>query len=113
MDSKQASQVTTGLIVVAIGLMMLAGQFDTGWSVDFHRLWPLIFIVIGAGKLLSSESRGSAAWFLFLGGIFLMHTYRIMSLGKSWPLFVVVAGLSIMFPKSRRRSDESDEKVPS
>ena len=109
MDSKQASQVTTGLIVVAIGLMMLAGQFDTGWSLDLHRLWPLIFVVIGAGKLLSSESRGSGVWFLFLGGIFLMHTYRILSLGRSWPLFVVVAGLSIMFPKRRRNGDRRVE----
>jgi len=109
MDSKQASQVTTGLVVVAIGLIMLAGQLDTGWSVDFHRLWPLIFVVIGAGKLLSSESRASGVWFLFLGGIFLMHTYRILSLGRSWPLFVVVAGLSIMFPKRRRNGDRRVE----
>jgi hypothetical protein len=105
MDSKQASQVTTGLVVVAIGLIMLAGQLDLEWGFDVGRMWPLIFVVIGAGKLLSSESRGSGAWFLFLGGIFLMHTYRIMSLGRSWPLFVVVAGLSIMFPKSRRSAD--------
>ena len=102
MDSKQASQVTTGLVVVTIGLMLLAGQFDSDWALDFGRMWPLIFVVIGIGKLLSSESRGSGAWFLFLGGIFLMHTYRILSLGRSWPLFVVVAGLSIMFPKRRR-----------
>ena len=106
MDSKQASQVTTGLVVVAIGLMMLAGQFDSTWAWDFGRMWPLIFVVIGAGKLLSSDSRGSGAWFLFLGGIFLMHTYRIMSLGRSWPLFIVLAGLAIMFPKGRGRVDE-------
>ena len=105
MDSKQASQVTTGLVVVAIGLVMLAGQFDSHWAWDFGRLWPFIFVVIGAGKLLSSESRGSGAWFLFLGGIFLMHTYRIMSLSRSWPLFIVLGGLSIMFPKSRGRAD--------
>ena len=32
MDSKQASQVTTGLVVVAIGLMLLAGQLDADWG---------------------------------------------------------------------------------
>jgi hypothetical protein len=105
MDSKQASQVTTGLVVVTIGLVMLAGQLDLEWGLDFGRMWPLIFVVIGAGKLLSSESRGSGVWFLFLGGIFLMHTYRILSLGRSWPLFVVVAGLSIIFPKRRACPD--------
>ena len=105
MDAKQASQATIGLVVVAIGLMLMAGQFDYDWAWDFGRMWPLIFVVIGAGKLLSSESRGSAAWFLFLGGIFLLHTYGILSLARSWPLFVVVAGLSIMFPKSRQSND--------
>ena len=105
MDSKQASQVTTGLVVVAIGLTMLASQLDLEWGLDFGRMWPLIFVVIGVGKLLSSDSRGSGAWFLFLAGIFLLHTYRILSLGRSWPLFVVVAGLAIMFPKNRGCAD--------
>ena len=105
MDSKQASQVTTGLVVVAIGLMLLAGQLDADWGLDLGRMWPLVFVAIGAGKLLSSESRGSGVWFLFLGGIFLLHTYRILSLRESWPLFVVVAGLSMMFPKGRTCTD--------
>jgi hypothetical protein len=28
-----------------------------------------------------------------------------MTLGRSWPLFIVLAGLSIMFPKGRRCAD--------
>ena len=74
MDQKQASQVTTGLVVVAIGLMLLAGQFDSSWALDFGRMWPLIFVVLGVGKLLSRDGRGSGLWFLFLAAIFLMHT---------------------------------------
>lgn len=99
MDSKQASQVTTGLVVIAVGLMMLAGQFESGWAWDFGRMWPVIFIVIGVGKLFSRDGWSSAAWFLFLGGIFFLHTYRILSLRDSWPLFIVLAGVSMMFPK--------------
>ena len=102
MDSKQASQVTTGLVVVAVGLMMLAGQFDTTWALDFGRMWPLIFVVLGIGRLLARDGRGSGVWFLFLGGVFLMHTYRILSLRQSWPLFIVIAGISMMFPRRRR-----------
>jgi hypothetical protein len=105
MDSKQASQVTTGLVVVTIGLMMLAGQFDSDWAMDFGRMWPLIFVLIGVGRLLTSDGRGSGAWFLFLAGIFFMHTYRILSLSRSWPLFIVLAGLSMLFPKRRRHAD--------
>ncbi len=100
MESKQASQATTGLVVVAIGLMMLAGQFDSTWAWDFGRMWPIIFVVIGSGKLLSSETRSSGLWFLALGGIFFLHTYRVLPLGRSWPLFIVLAGISMMFPKA-------------
>lgn len=104
MDSKQASQVTTGMIVLAIGLMLLASQLDVGWAWDFGRLWPVVFLVLGAGRFLSSdgEGRGSGAWFLFLGAIFLLHTFRVLPLGQSWPLFVVAAGVSMIFGRARR-----------
>lgn len=98
MDSKQASQVTWGLVVVAIGLILLAGQVESGWVINFGRLWPLIFVILGVGKLLGRDARGSV-WFLFLGGIFLLHTYRVMPLSRSWPLFIVLAGISMLFPK--------------
>lgn len=94
--------MTWGLVVVSLGLIMLAGQLDWGWSVG--RLWPVIFLVIGASKFLTPdrESWGSGVWFLFLGGIFLLHSFRIFTLNHSWPLFIVMAGLSMIFRPERR-----------
>ena len=109
MEPKQASQVTTGLVVVAIGLMFLAGQVESGWVVDFRRLWPGIFIILAVGKFLTRGGFGSGVWFLFLGAIFFMHTYRVLTLRHSWPLFVVAAGISIMFPKPSREKKRVDE----
>ncbi|HXT69224.1 MAG TPA: DUF5668 domain-containing protein [Vicinamibacterales bacterium] len=100
MDSKQASQVTTGLVVVAIGLMMLAGQFDSTWAWDFGRMWPIVFVVLGVGRLMTRDGRGSGLWFLALGAIFFMHTYGVLRLSRSWPLFIVLGGISMMFPKA-------------
>ena len=104
MECKQASQITWGLVVVFIGLVMLAGQLDLGWN--FGRLWPVIFLVIGGSKFLTSdaESRGSGLWFLFLGGLFLLHTFKVFTLSHSWPLFIVVAGLSMIFRRDRTPS---------
>jgi len=103
-ESKQASHLTMGLVVVVIGLIMLAGQLD--WNLHFGRLWPLILIVIGVGKLLSraEDSVPSGVMFLFLGGIFLLHTFRIFTLSHSWPLFIVMAGLSMILPRGRCNS---------
>jgi hypothetical protein len=47
------------------------------------------------------DSLASGVTFLFLGGIFLMHTFRIFTLGHSWPLFIVMAGLSMLLPRNR------------
>lgn len=100
MDNKQVSQLTSGALVVLIGLLLLAGQLDSAWH--FHKLWPLIFVVLGVSKFLATTEggeRGSGLFFLFLGAIFLMHTYRILRLNDSWPLFVVAAGIGLMFGK--------------
>jgi len=96
--------MTMGLVVVAIGLIMLAGQLD--WHLNIGRLWPVIFVLIGVGKFASSDedARGSGVFFLFLGAIFLMHTFRIFTLNHSWPLFIVLGGVSMIFHRDRRHS---------
>lgn len=106
MDRSQASQFTTAIIVIAIGLILLSGQLNLGWGADVSRLWPLVLVALGVGRLVgpSDEGRGSAYWFLFLGGLFLMHTFRIVRLNDSWPLFIVAAGVSMMFKQRRSRS---------
>ena len=100
MDNKQVSQLTSGALVVLIGLLLLAGQLDKAWQ--FHKLWPLIFVVLGISRFLGtneSGERGNGLFFLFLGAIFLMHTYRILRLNDSWPLFIVAAGIGLIFSK--------------
>lgn len=102
MDNRQASQLTTGMIIIMVGLLLLAGQFDLGWH--FGRLWPLILIVLGAGRFMATDSngrRGSGMWLLFVGGIFLLNNFRILSIGHSWPLFVIFAGLLMVLGRDR------------
>lgn len=111
MDNRQASQLTTGTIIIVVGLLLLAGQFDMGWH--FGRLWPLILIVMGAGRFLAVDAngrRGSGVWLLFLGGIFLLNNFRILTLHYSWPLFVVLGGLMMVFGRDhgRWRRDRRD-----
>jgi hypothetical protein len=96
--------LTTGVLVIAIGVLLLAGQLDAGWH--FGRLWPVILIVIGLGRYLSigeDGRRGSGFWLLLLGGIFLLNNFRILMLHDSWPLFIVAAGVSIILGRDRER----------
>ena len=107
MNNRQASQATTGAIIIVVGLLLLIGQLDGNWH--FGRLWPVILIAIGAGRFLSTTPdgrRGNGVWLLFLGGIFLLHNFRIFTLQHSWPLFVVMGGLMMM------AKGEDDTKKP-
>ncbi len=107
MDNRQASQLTTGVLVISIGVLLLAGQLDVSWH--FSRLWPVILIVIGLGRYLGTDAagrRGSGFWFLFVGAIFLLNNYRVFRLHDSWPLFIIAAGVMMMVGRkndSRRR----------
>ena len=120
MDSKQRSQVLTGAVLIAIGLLFFAGQLDPDWryALRLGRLWPVLLLVLGAGRLAlpddeKGEKRSSGAWLLFIGALFLLHNYHVMRLTQSWPLFVVAGGVSIMFsrPKPVKAAAPSLEKA--
>ena len=90
---------------------------DGHW-LDLPRLKP--------GNCLNSMWRGCGRWFwsssasasssrrmpraeiggltlVLTGAIFLAHTYRVVRLHDSWPLFIVIAGLSVMFGSHNRK----------
>jgi hypothetical protein len=92
------------VLVIAIGLLLLAGQLDVGWH--FSRLWPIVLIVIGLGRYLGTGEdgrRGNGFWLLFVGGLFLLNNFRVLRLHDSWPLFIVAAGVSIILGHERDR----------
>jgi|YelNatPaOPRAMG01_1025707.scaffolds.fasta_scaffold53346_3 hypothetical protein len=46
--------LTGPLLLIAIGVMFLVGQFEPAWGIS--RTWPVLLIVLGLAKLLE------AAW---------------------------------------------------
>ena len=119
MDSKQVSQLTTGLLIVLVGFILLGGQLRAGFGFDFGRLWPLFIIVIGISQFMrvnDDGTRGNGGWFLFLGALFLLNNFRIFRISDSWPLFIVAAGLAVMFGRKdrggRRRRRDRDAAAP-
>jgi hypothetical protein len=114
MDHQQTKQLTFGLIVVAIGLMLFARQLDLGWSFHVSRLWPAVFLVLAFGQFLGSDPDGwrGGVWFLFLAAIFFMHSFHVLRLTDSWPLFVVAGGVSLMFPEAKCGPDRKNPTTP-
>jgi phage shock protein C len=50
---KSRAGITGGLVLVALGLVFLAGEFIPGF--DPGRLWPLILVAIGVGIILKKR----------------------------------------------------------
>jgi hypothetical protein len=94
-----SSQVTTGLVMVVIGLVLLGGQLDLFdfWRVG--RLWPLVMVAIGAAQWAATPPPGARRQGLGLmlgGSVLLLHTLNVMRIWDSWPLFIVAFGVSLL-----------------
>jgi len=97
-----------GTVLIVTGVVLLLGRLDLPGHWHMHGLWPLILIALGLARLFAADSSrpaGSGLGLVLVGAIFLLHTQRVFMLHDSWPLFIVVGGLSILIGSwgSRRR----------
>ena len=96
--------IFAGAMLVVVGLVFLASNFEVMPEMHLARLWPVVLLFLGVLKLLTmgDDARWGGVALLMIGGIFLAHNYRVVRLHDSWPLFIVMAGLSILFKAAGR-----------
>lgn len=97
--------LVTGVLLMGIGLIFLASNLGRLPELDVARMWPMVLVIIGIGQLFSGDAEGriGGLTLILTGLIFLGHTYRVVHLRDSWPLFIVIAGLSVMFGSHNRK----------
>jgi hypothetical protein len=97
--------LVTGVLLMGIGLVFLASNLGRLPELDVARMWPMVLVIIGIGQLFSADADGriGGLTLILTGAIFLGHTYRVVRLHDSWPLFIVIAGLSVMFGSRDRK----------
>jgi hypothetical protein len=110
--SRERNGIGTGLILITLGVIFLIDRQSVGWH--FGNLWPLLLIVAGSSKMLfrddsvqmgvvagrrscRRENRFSGLWLVMVGVIFLLHQNHIARINQTWPLFILAAGLGIVF----------------
>ena len=95
----------TGVLLIAIGLIFLASNLGKLPDIDVARMWPMVLVIIGVGQLFSAaaEGRVGGLTLILTGGIFLAHNYWVLRIHDSWPLFIAIAGLSVMFGSRNRK----------
>jgi predicted membrane protein len=98
---KRSGRIVPGAILIALGLVFLAGNL---WSFDlWETLWPLVLIALGLVWIV----RGPL-WLgmvsLVAGGIFLADALGAnVDMGTYWPLVLIALGVGILLERTNVR----------
>jgi hypothetical protein len=90
-----------GLLLVSVGVLFLLNRMDVVSIGDIWDWWPLLFIGLGAMKIVmwrSAESVASGLGMTMFGLWFLVSErgWFGLSWSDSWPLALVAIGLSMV-----------------
>jgi len=111
-DRREQNSVVMGLVLITIGVIFLGGRQQWGPEWRMETLWPLILIVFGLGRIIAPRYEGrrsSGFWILLTGVLFLLNQLHVVRFEQTWPLFIVLGGLSILIGGGRRR-DRGESK---
>jgi Domain of unknown function (DUF5668) len=105
MAATRGSQIAPGLVLIAVGLVFLAAKQHLIAPGYVGRLWPVVLLVLGFGRFMAKSADGKhlgGLTTILIGIIFLLHTFRVFTIDQSWPLFIVVGGVSLMVSSAYR-----------
>ena len=121
-QSGSGSRVPVGAIVlIGLGVLFLIGNSGLFRGFPIHQFIPFLLIGIGVWVFvrkmtemgggfaddgsstyrlrLFRAARGSV-WVILVGVLFLLDNFHILSWGRSWPLFIIVAGVMTFAQRS-------------
>lgn len=112
-NPRATASLVAGLIIVAVGVILLLDRLGVidGWSI--LRYWPLLLVFIGLAKLLSAQEPAGrlVGGILTAAGVLIqLHILGYVRLHWDviWPIFVIAIGLAILWAAlSGRRRDEA------
>ena len=94
---RRRTKVATGVFLMIVGGLLLAGALGVDLAVSVWRLWPFLLLGLGAVRLIwgGREEREGGMWFLLAGLYAWISVFRIggLSWASAWPVLLVGAGL--------------------
>lgn len=107
--------------LIVLGALFLIGNSRLFYGFQMH--WIIPFLLIGFGvwlfvqRMTSSgasladdgssmyrvrvvHAMNGAVWIVLIGVMFLLDSFHILSWGRSWPLFIIMAGLMAVLRRS-------------
>lgn len=116
-------QLMFGLMLVAIGAVLLLDQFDLLDLYDLWHYWPLILVVVGLNKVIgypTARDFTSGLWTMFIGLWLFANIEHMFGLTfrNSWPYVIIGWGVTMIirpfvrerFAANAQSREISDEK---
>lgn len=102
-------QAVLGVLIVGLGLLLTADNFNLIDAGQVLRFWPIVFVAVGLTKLVQSDT---ASGQIFGGVLAVVGVTMIvdefwaidLDIGRMWPLALVVAGGFIVYRAARGES---------
>ncbi len=110
--SRNKGKMVFGVIIAAIGLLLLLKMFHLLPPVIYsvHFGWPLILIIVGIVIGVKSNFRNNAWWILLLiGAAHMMPSFYIGDVPSRkvlWALLLILGGLAMIFRRNEPRQCE-------
>ena len=115
--TRSASTPGIGLLVIAVGLLLLVGNFSHLLPRNiFHALftyWPCILIGLGVSRLLFEKEKPRTVGVLFVAaGLFLQASVLGWLPGRwalYWPVFFLLIGIWFLLVKPAERDEDAEK----
>jgi hypothetical protein len=110
-----SGRLTIGAAIMALGVVSLLARLNILPPGIFAVYFPLFLIVFGMIRIMWPSRPGrevGGLWIALAGGLLLFDRLDIMTLRESWPIIVIMAGLTLVFkalgwlPDRRRRRED-------
>jgi hypothetical protein len=95
-----AGQVAFGVAIMSAGLVILMDRLELFRPDDLTRFWPVLLVTFGLSRIIWPPRPGAEAsgmWIALIGGLLLLDRANVAPLGESWPVLVIMAGLTVVF----------------
>jgi hypothetical protein len=96
----QIGSIALGGTIMVVGLFFLMDRLDLIRPDTLTLYWPGLLVVFGLTQIVRPSRLGSEVtgmWIALVGGLLLLDRVGIAPMEESWPVFVIVAGLTVVF----------------
>ena len=95
-----SGRILFGAAIMVIGLIFLMDRLHVMGTELIATYWPLSLVAYGLTRIILPARPGAEVgglWIALFGGLLLLDRLEIAPMGESWPVFLIVAGLMVVF----------------